>query len=534
VGGYPTSARDAFPAILGDLGGVAFCTRPGPKCLQFHHTVATFDPMPYNLLGDLALWFARLRRFAVQIPDLDVYIAYSYLRFSKPDQAEGDSVRRQDTLREDWLKRHPNVRLDDSLKLRDKGVSAFRGANRKDPRHDLAKFLDLVERGRVPPGSYLIVENLDRLTRENPEESIPAVLNLIRAGIRIVQLAPAEAVYEAGMDFGRLMMMLWELARGHGESKRKSGTLGEAWMEKKTEARTDRVPYGKNVPAWIELVGQKKANGRIVEPGTYRVREDAAAAIRLIFKWCAEGLGTVAIAQRLHREKVPTIARGKEWVRSYLLKILTNRAVLGEYQPCLGTRKRTPDGEVVPNYWPAVVTEAEWHAAHNARKARDRRSGRPTRKGDYVYPFSGILRCALDNCPMHVVTKKGIRYIVSSKAAGGLEGSHWRTFPVEPLSRGLLSRMSELRAADLFSDPGASKIAVIEGKIGEVERRLKAATARWEADPESPTWSRLVDAADKEHRALVAELNEARREAANPLSASWAEAVAVDGSQRAG
>src|SRR5262245_37503899 len=98
--------------------------------------------------------------------------AYSYLRFSHPDQATGDSVRRQTKLRDAWLKRNPKVTLDTSLSLEDKGVSAFKGAHyqkdgKPDDRHCLGRFLAMVKEGQIARGSYLIVESLDRLSRED-------------------------------------------------------------------------------------------------------------------------------------------------------------------------------------------------------------------------------------------------------------------------------------------------------------------------------------------------------------------------------
>src|SRR5262249_25365329 len=87
-------------------------------------------------------------------------LAYSYLRFSHPDQAKGDTLRRQKELREDWLARN-GVSLDASLTLEDKGVSAYNGDHRDNTdRHALAAFLHLVEQGRISRGSYLIVESL--------------------------------------------------------------------------------------------------------------------------------------------------------------------------------------------------------------------------------------------------------------------------------------------------------------------------------------------------------------------------------------
>jgi DNA invertase Pin-like site-specific DNA recombinase len=442
--------------------------------------------------------------------------AYSYLRFSSPAQAEGDSVRRQTALRDAWLKRHPEVRLDTTLTFEDRGVSGYRGAHRTDRRHALAQFLDLVERGRVPPGSYLIVENLDRLTREAPEDSIPLVMSLIRAGIRIVQLSPTEMVYERGMDFGRQMVMLYDLARGHGESERKSGLSGEAWTEKKSRARATKAPHGKAVPAWLEMV-----------KGAYRVREDAGRAVRLIFKLSAEGLGTLAITARLNARKVRPIGRADKWHRSYVAKVLDNRAALGEYQPRRGHRGRSPDGEPIPGYFPAVVTEAEWHRAHSAKQARNKRSGRPGMKGTGSYVFQGLLRDALDDCPLHVITRKGVRLLTSARAVDGEAGAHWRPFPLEVFVAALLSELREVAATDLFADPGGAKVAELEGRLAAVDKRLAAARANWEADPESPTWTEDVSRYDREKRALVKELACARQEAANPLSASWEEAVAL-------
>jgi hypothetical protein len=49
-------------------------------------------------------------------------LAFSYLRFSSPEQAKGDSVRRQTEATADWCQRN-NAQLDTSLRLEDRGVS---------------------------------------------------------------------------------------------------------------------------------------------------------------------------------------------------------------------------------------------------------------------------------------------------------------------------------------------------------------------------------------------------------------------------
>ena len=118
-------------------------------------------------------------------------IAYSYMRFSSPAQAEGDSIRRQVATSEDWCRRN-GVVLDEQATYRDLGKSAFRGAHRKNPdRNALAAFLRLVEEGRVARGSYLLLENLDRLSREHIRPALSLLLNLIEHGIRVVQIGRA-------------------------------------------------------------------------------------------------------------------------------------------------------------------------------------------------------------------------------------------------------------------------------------------------------------------------------------------------------
>src|SRR6516162_6489361 len=126
--------------------------------------------------------------------------AYSYIRFSHPDQAKGDSLRRQTAKRDAWLKKTGAV-LDTALSLQDKGVSAFTGEHRANPeRHALAAFLELVKQGRIAKGSYLIVESLDRLSREHIRPALTLLLNLIDSGIRVVQLLPVEAVYDEAVE----------------------------------------------------------------------------------------------------------------------------------------------------------------------------------------------------------------------------------------------------------------------------------------------------------------------------------------------
>lgn len=87
--------------------------------------------------------------------------AYSYIRFSSAKQEAGDSERHQVELSKQYTEKHGLILVD---QLTDRGLSAYNGAHRT--KGHLGAFLQLVEQGQVAEGSTLIVENLDRLSRE--------------------------------------------------------------------------------------------------------------------------------------------------------------------------------------------------------------------------------------------------------------------------------------------------------------------------------------------------------------------------------
>ena len=73
-------------------------------------------------------------------------VGYSYIRFSSSKQAAGSSLERQLERTEQYCKAN-NIILDQSLTLRDLGVSAKDGANVTDGA--LGSFLELCKQGRI-------------------------------------------------------------------------------------------------------------------------------------------------------------------------------------------------------------------------------------------------------------------------------------------------------------------------------------------------------------------------------------------------
>ena len=106
-------------------------------------------------------------------------LAFSYIRMSTDTQLKGHSKQRQLEKSAAYAKVH-GLELADELQLEDIGVSAFKGDNVKEGA--LGRFLHAVEKGRVPAGSYLLVESLDRISRQEVLKSLSLFLRIIDFG----------------------------------------------------------------------------------------------------------------------------------------------------------------------------------------------------------------------------------------------------------------------------------------------------------------------------------------------------------------
>ena len=290
--------------------------------------------------------------------------AYSYIRFSSREQEQGDSIRRQRQLRDDWLEEHPAVALDTTLGGEDRGVSAFRGRHRTD-RHHLGRFLDAVRRGRVAPGSILLLESLDRLSREEEEEALAVLLSIINAGVIVVQLEP-RTVFRKGDGMMGIMRALVYLSRAREESATKSARMVRAWGQKQRAAQERKALVTGRCPAWLEVVG-----------GRFAFKAGAKATIALIFRRCVEGRGGRMIAHDLHTDGVAHFAPRGVWSNVYVGTVLRNPAVFGRYQAMHRKNgKRVPNGAPVDDYFPAAVSLADFQAARAAMGQRRHRGGR--------------------------------------------------------------------------------------------------------------------------------------------------------------
>jgi DNA invertase Pin-like site-specific DNA recombinase len=343
--------------------------------------------------------------------------AYSYARMSTDIQLKGDSLRRQLEQSRAYAVEH-GLALVEADQLKDIGISAFDGANVTDGA--LGRFLKAVRHHEIDAGSFLLVESLDRLSRQEVLKSLGLFIEIINAKINIVTLADRR-VYTAETDFSDLIFSIASMSRAHDESRIKSHRLTAAWANKRKNAHARKLTA--QCPAWLKLS---------VDKLTFALIQDRIAVISTIFEDSANGIGNYSITRRLNLAAIPPFGRAAGWHSSSVAKILSNRALLGEFQPHrLVNGKRVPDGGPIADYFPKVIDEQLFYRAQNARNERHTHGG--GRKGEYISNlFSGIAICAYCRSRMRFENKgvgpKGGSYLVCNSARRGLgcQNSGWR------------------------------------------------------------------------------------------------------------
>lgn len=360
--------------------------------------------------------------------------------------------------------------LDETLTFNDLGVSAYRGKNVKAGA--LRAFLDAIEQGVVKEGSYLLVESLDRLSREAILRAQSIFVDIIESGITLVTLIDNREYSQRSINENpfELIMSLVSMMRAHDESATKSRRGKAAWENKRAKAK--EKPLTAKAPAWFVL---NKHNG------TFEVDEPKAAVVRRIFEMTLNGTGQHTIAATLNREKVPVFGSGKHWHRSYIVKLLGNPAVIGRFIPHKmeyidGKWKRKPQ-EAIEGYFPAILDRETYDQAQSLRlgsKAplRGRHAG-----GNLRNIFGGLAKCPKCGSTMTLINKgrgNGKSYLVCTRAKAGA-GCRYKTVLYENVEKAFLNDLSKIIGTVPAGDRGQGideQIKQLQNNIDGTEDHL--------------------------------------------------------------
>ncbi|NWA25798.1 recombinase family protein [Pseudomonas gingeri] len=282
---------------------------------------------------------------------------YSYTRFSDPKQALGHSADRQLQYAKVWAAER-GLTLDESLSLKDEGLSAFHQRHVKQGA--LGVFLLAVDEGRIPPGSVLIVEGLDRLSRAEPIQAQAQLAQIINAGITVVTASDGreynrEKLKAQPMD---LVYSLLVMIRAHEESDTKSKRVKaairrqcEGWM-----AGTYRGLIRNGGDAnWLKWTGS-----------AWELIPDRVEVVLLAIEKYKEGLGS----DRAYRFMIE---------RGYNLNTVGINAAqlyrLIKLPALKGVKRLAIDGEdfELPDYYPRLMSDIEFDELQLLTTQRSRR-----------------------------------------------------------------------------------------------------------------------------------------------------------------
>lgn len=429
--------------------------------------------------------------------------AYSYLRFSSPEQAKGTSLERQIGETRKYCEEHQLV-LDEQL--RDEGVSGYRGKNRTEGA--LSGFLKKVEDGNIAAGSVLIIESLDRLSREAATEAQYLLLSLVRKGVEIVTLVDKQRYSKASIDAQpfQLMFALMISMRGHDESGTKEFRGNKRWAIHRKNAQDGVAKIKQVLPAWLKW----KDNSRteiVAIP-------DRVAVLREIFKLAAGGSGKFSIAKTLNARREQTWGTGKRkaagWHTSYIQKLLTNRSVIGEFQPHRLTAGRNSQrikvGDPIENYYPAVVERGVFATVQSKRQP-----GKPGRIGDTVANlFTSLVFC--EGAPLQFENKGAHVYLATSRAwCGRVKRT---AFPYHEIEEFILRGLREIDWDEVLEADKSDQqqtvlkkqrqeLALFEQQEAEITKKLDRLTHAIEiGEGNSTTLVQRVSALEQERNKL--------------------------------
>lgn len=406
---------------------------------------------------------------------------YSYLRFSDPRQSSGHSAERQVQYARTWAADR-GLHLDESLSLRDEGLSAYHQRHVKQGA--LGVFLRAADEGRIPIGSVLVVEGLDRLSRAEPIQAQAQLAQIISAGITVVTASDGreynrETLKAQPMD---LVYSLLVMIRAYEESDTKSKRV-KAAIRRQCEgwvAGTYRglIRNGSD-PHWLRWNGE-----------TWEQIPERVEAVRYALQLYRQGMGALRAARLMSDAGHVLSESGVNGLQLYrLVKLLSLK----------GIKRLEIDGEKfqLDNYYPRLLSDAEFDELQELAGQRYRRRG----KGDIpgIITGVGITWCGYCGTTIAAQNLAGGRSKVDGRVLNGSRRVHCTSYSknidckagtssVVPLERALMAYCSDqinlqrLQESTCDDQLLRDRVATARRRVEEVDQQLARVTEALLAD----------------------------------------------------
>jgi len=326
---------------------------------------------------------------------------YCYVRFSSKKQELGDSIERQQRLIDRYLEEN-NAEIVE--KFSDLGVSAFRGKNVKAGA--LSKFLDRVSDGEISHGDTLIVESLDRISRQKELNTLSILTAILNAGVIIYTLADGRIYNARSEDHAQLLFQIgFIISRAYDESLTKQKRSVSAWAKKHENARTGKALMTRKLPYWLKV----SEDGRSIE-----VVEERAREVKKAFELAKLKLGAQSIAARLNKEKAQ-----KRWTLIAVRHLLSSKSVYGSLElyktkSLAGQLESNQAYEEIEGYFPAVIGKEEYYGVQGSiQKNKETFAVRGRTPKGFRNVFKGLIKCLDCGSFLHqnFLKRKGNEYM---------------------------------------------------------------------------------------------------------------------------
>lgn len=419
--------------------------------------------------------------------------AYVYIRFSTPRQEQGSSRERQEADCRAFAER---MGWNIVEVVSDLGRSAWKGDHLS--KGQLGKLKKRIDDGEIPQGSVLVVEELDRLSRQRARVTKRWIEQVCDAGISIASANGGGVYNAANLDENLLALMeillkaqaAWEYA------ERLSRRSKASYEKRKREARENNTAIHTIGPAWLKAVGKRP--NIVWEPIPERVK-----IVREMFDLTVAGVPPWTIARTFNERGMPSFSGGK-WERTYIVKALRSPAIEGDFVVGEGKNSK-PTGEVYRGYYGEPIVPLDVVA--KARVTLDsRRRGSGRNSGEVRNLFGQKVRCGCCGGRMMMVGYQS-RYLTCYEAARGNGCDHRTSYKYRPFEKAALDEVLHLALDERFFRQ-AQKSNHLTLEIAEVDKAIKAAMAKAESayDMWDRSKSQIAERRFHEAEALVTEL----------------------------
>ncbi|MCE8036448.1 recombinase family protein [Halomonas sp. MCCC 1A11062] len=276
--------------------------------------------------------------------------AIAYVRYSSAIQSKGDSIERQRSPLEAFESRF-NVKVDEIYT--DEGISSYRGDNIKKGR--FSEILEKIDNQEIKPGDFLVIESIDRISRQELNKTAKILQDILEKGIKIYTTID-EKLYnyeDKERDLENYLMIGLIAKRANEESETKSKRRRSAWNKTKKLAEKGEVFNTKqNTPYGLEVVD-----------GKFRIIEEEAKEIRFII----QNLKYEGASQSIR--KVNEWSKRK-WQSKHIAHFMKNQYIRGAYRAQRRVDGKKVHERYIENYYPKIVSDSDFYEAKKAMESR--------------------------------------------------------------------------------------------------------------------------------------------------------------------